>query len=123
MPIISKVDLYNGVTPSANITSNANFELRNNAGNIYFSIEGQNNTALFNTATLTSLVNCKVVSGSLNAGFAVTGPSTASFTLNVGGVTIAKENIKFRATNTLSSSPGASGYTTSSYFGIDLTYS
>lgn len=91
MPTISKVDLYNGVKPSANITSNANFELRNNAGNIYFSIEGQNGTTLFNTATLTSLVNCKVVSGSMNAGFAVTGPSTASFTLNVGELLLQKK--------------------------------
>ena len=111
MPTISKADLYTGVTASANITSNQDFELRNNAGNIYFSIEGQNDTALFNTAKFTSLVNCKVVSGSKNAGFAVTGPTTASFTLNIG------------ATNTLSSSPGLSGDTTSSYFGIDLTYS
>jgi hypothetical protein len=123
MPTISKADLYAGVTASANITSNQDFELRNNAGNIYFSIEGQNDTALFNTAKFTSLVNCKVVSGSKNAGFAVTGPATASFTLNIGGTNIAKENIKFRATNTLSSSPGLSGNTTSSYFGIDLTYS
>jgi len=122
MPTITKADLYTGVTASANITSNANFELRNNAGNIYFSIEGQNGTALFNTATFTSLVSCSVVSGSTNAAFAVTGPATASFTLNIGGSTIIKDNIKFRATNTLSSSPGASGYTTSSYFGIDLTY-
>jgi len=34
MPVISKADLYTGVTASQNITSNANFELRNNAGNI-----------------------------------------------------------------------------------------
>jgi len=116
----SKAELYRGGSPSTDITTNQNFELRNNAGNIYFSIEGQNGTALFNTATLTSLVNCSVVSGSRNAAFAVTGPATASFTLNIGGATIAKENIKFRATNTLSSSPGASGNTTSSFFGIDF---
>ena len=125
MPSISKADLYRGVTASADISSNANFELRNNAGNIYFSIEGQNDTAIFNTATITSLVNCKVVKGSKNAAFSVTGPATASFTLNIGGSTIAQENIKFRATNTL----GYTFYTgsnpdvvTGSYFGIDLEY-
>lgn len=122
MPTISKADLYTGVIAPSDITSNADFILRNSAGNIYFSIEGQNDTALFNTATFTSLVNCKVVSGSKNAAFAVTGPATASFTLNIGGTTIAKENIKFRATNSLSSSPGLSGNTTSSYFGIDVEY-
>lgn len=122
MPTISKADLYTGVIAPSDITSNADFILRNSAGNIYFSIEGQNNTALFNTAKFTSLVNCKVVSGSKNAAFAVTGPITASFTLNIGGTTIAKENIKFRATNSLSSSPGLSGNTTSSYFGIDVEY-
>ena len=99
MPTISKADLYAGVTASQNITSNANFELRNNAGNIYFSIEGQNDTALFDTATFTSLVSCSVTTGSKNAAFAVTGPATASFTLDIGGSTIVKDNIKFRATN------------------------
>ena len=121
MPTISKADLYTGVTASANISSNANFELRNNAGNIYFSIEGQNGTALFNTATFTSLVNCKVVNGSKNAAFAVTGPATASFTLDIGGSTIVKDNIKFRATNTLKYNLGDST-ASGSYFGIDLTY-
>lgn len=125
MPVISKADLYTGVTASIDITSNKNFELRNNAGNIYFAIEGQNDTALFNTATFTSLVSCSVVSGSTNAAFAVTGPTTASFTLNYGGTNIAKENIKFRATNSevytfyTGSNPGK---LTGSFFGIDLTY-
>jgi len=122
MPTISKVDLYNGVKPSANITSNANFELRNNAGNTYFNIEGQNDTALFNTATITSLVNCSVVSGSISAGFSVNGMSTASFTLNLGGVTIAQENIRFLATNSKVYSTGDST-ASGSFFGIDLTYS
>ena len=122
MPTISKVDLYNGVNPSANITSNANFELRNNAGNTYFNIEGQNDTALFNTATITSLVNCSVVSGSISAGFSVNGMSTASFTLNLGGVTIAQENIRFLATNSKVYSTGDST-ASGSFFGIDLTYS
>jgi len=121
MPTISKADLYTGVTASANITSNANFELRNNAGNIYFAIEGQNDTALFDTATFTSLVNCTVVSGSKNAAFSVTGTATASFTLDIGGSTIVKDNIKFRATNTLKYSLGDST-ASGSYFGIDLTY-
>ena len=122
MPTISKVDLYNGVKPSANITSNANFELRNNAGNTYFNIEGQNDTALFNTATITSLVNCSVVSGSISAGFSVNGMSTASFTLNLGGVTIAQENIRFLANNSKVYSTGDST-ASGSFFGIDLTYS
>ena len=122
MPTISKVDLYNGVKPSADITSNANFELRNNAGNTYFNIEGQNDTALFNTATITSLVNCSVVSGSISAGFSVNGMSTASFTLNLGGVTIAQENIRFLATNSKVYSTGDST-ASGSFFGIDLTYS
>lgn len=122
MPTISKADLYTGVTASADITSNANFELRNNAGNMYFTIQGQNNTALFDNVTLTSLVNCTVVSGSISAGFSVTGPATASFTLNYGGTNIAKENIRFIATNTLVYSLGDST-ASGSYFGIDLTYS
>ena len=76
--------------------------LRNNASNIYFSIEGQNDTALFDSVTFTSLVNCSVTTGSKNAAFTIAGPATASFTLNTGGSTIVKDNIKFRATNTLS---------------------
>ena len=123
MPTISKVDLYNGVTATADITANQDFVLTNDAGNIYFNIEGQNNTALFNTAKFTSLVNCSVVSGSKNAGFSVRGKSTATFTLDIGGTNIAKENIKFKATNSLTNFPGLSGNNTGSYFGISLTYS
>ena len=122
MPTITKADLFTGVTASANITSNQDFELRNNMGNIYFTIEGQNNTELFNTATFTSLVNCSIVSSSKNAGFSVNGFNTASFTLNVGGTTIAKENIRFIATNSKIYSTGDST-DSGSYFGIDLTYS
>ena len=125
MPDISKADLHTGVTASANITSNANFILRNDAGNTYFTIQGQNDTELFNTATFTSLVSCSVVSGSKSAGFSVNGHSTASFTLNIGGTTIVKENIRFIATNDLVSTfyTGSNfGMITGSYFGIDVTY-
>jgi len=115
----SKADLYRGGSSSTDITTNQNFELRNNAGNTYFNIEGQNGTALFNTATITSLVNCSVVSGSMSAGFSVNGMSTASFTLNLGGVTIAKENIRFIATNSKVYSTGDST-ASGSFFGIDF---
>lgn len=122
MPVsYTKAELYTGVTASADITSNISCELRNNGGNTYFSIESSGNTALFGKASFNTLDKCTVVSGSKNAVFAVNGPATASFNLNIGGATIPKENIKFRATNSEVYSIGDST-DSGSYFGIDLTY-
>jgi hypothetical protein len=73
---------------------------------------------VFNSASLSSLVNCTVVSGSTNAGFIINPTATATFIFTPSS-TIAKEEARFNAANSLVYSlgdPTASG----SAFGVDL---
>ena len=84
----------------------------------YFNIEGVNGKDIFNTASLSSLVNCSVVTESIHAGFIVDSNSTATFTFTPSA-TIAKEDVRFIASNTLVyniNDTTASG----SAFGVDL---
>lgn len=124
MPSYTKQQLKNGTTASADIPASAqSFELRNDAGNIYFSIESLNTTKVFNTASITNFVNCSLVSGSKNGVFSVLGTgnsSTSSFTFTPTSV-IPQEDIRFRATNTLVYSTG-DPTDSGSFFGIDMSY-
>ncbi len=120
MPTYTRTQLRNGVSAAANLTAATyNFSLVNNTGNIYFSIEGKNGELPFTKATINTPVNCSFVTGSMNAGFAVKGDSTATFNLVVTS-TINASNIKFRATNTLVENQA--NPVTGSIFGIEASY-
>jgi hypothetical protein len=75
---------------------------------------------VFNSASLSSLVNCTVVSGSTNAGFIINPTATATFTFTPSS-TIAKEEVRFNAANSLVYSLGDST-ASGSAFGVDLNY-
>ena len=122
MPTYTRTQLRDGVNADANLTAATyNFSLVNNGGNIYFTIEGKNDELPFTKASINTPVNCSFVTGSKNAGFSVSGNSTATFNLVVTD-TINVNDIKFKATNPLIYSLGdttASG----SVFGIEASYS
>lgn len=122
MPTYTRTQLRDGVNADANLTAATyNFSLVNNGGNIYFTIEGQNDELPFTKASINTPINCSFVTGSKNAGFSVSGNSTATFNLVVTD-TINVNDIKFKATNSLIYSLGdttASG----SVFGIEASYS
>ena len=121
MPTYTKQQLKSGTTASADIPASAqSFELKNDAGSIYFSIESLNNTFVFNTASVTGLTNCSLVSGSKNGAFIVNSKSTGSFTFTPTSV-IPQEDIRFRATNIEVYSINDST-SSGSFFGIDLEY-
>ena len=70
---------------NADFSSAKNFSLVNNISTTaYFNIEGarlSNNTykKIFDSASITTLVNCTVITGSSQAGFIVDPNSTATF--------------------------------------------
>ena len=120
MPTYTRTQLRDGVNADANLTSATyNFSLVNNGGNIYFTIEGENDELPFTKASINTPVNCSFVTGSKNAGFSVNGSSTATFNLVVTS-TINASNIKFRATNTLVENQA--NPVTGSIFGIEASY-
>ena len=98
----------------------------NNNSTAYFAIEGNeywNGTRfvykdVFRSASLSSLSNCTVVSGSSNAAFIINPNATATFNFTPTAL-IVKEQVKFSAPNTIVYSVAdltASG----SLLGIDL---
>ena len=127
MATFTRLELRNYVTDTDDFSSARNFSLENNVSTTaYFNIEGVrywNGTQhvykdVFNTASITSLNNCSVVTGSVQAAFIIDPNATATFTFTPSA-TIAKEDIQFVASNTLVFSTGdntASG----SAFGVDL---
>ena len=125
MPTYTRTDLRNGVTASANITTGATtFILVNNLPNVtYFVIEGTNYVVdslpyyrqIFSSASISSLVNCTVITESMHAGFIVDPSSTATFSFTPS-VTIPASHIRFVATNPTI----LSGSTTTTY-GIELS--
>ena len=101
MATFTRAELREGVYASANFTVDTyNFTLTNNTGNSYFAIESKNGESVFNKASISNNVNCSFVTGSKNAAFSVNGNSSSTFSLVVNEE-IAKENIKFTATNSL----------------------
>jgi hypothetical protein len=125
MPTYTRTDLRNGVTASADITTGAKtFTLVNDLPNVtYFVIEGTNYVVdslpyyrqIFSSASISSLVNCTVITESMHAGFIVNPSSTATFSFTPS-VTIPASHIRFVATNPTI----LSGSTTTTY-GIELS--
>ena len=128
----TRKQLRNFVTNSANFTAQAyTFELVNNtATTAYFAIEGDRYYVsesgvfvghkykdVFNSASLGSLTNCTVVSGSSNAGFIIDPSATATFTFTPTS-TISKDLVLLSAPNV--ESLNFENPVTASYFGVDL---
>ncbi len=122
MATFTRAELREGAYASTNFAADTyNFTLTNNTGNSYFAIESKNGESVFNKASITNNVNCSFVTGSKNAAFSVNGNSSPTFSLVVDEE-IAKEDIKFTATNSLVYSlgdPTSSG----SIMGIEVSYS
>ena len=125
MPSFTREQLRSFTTNSANFTSTAfTFTLENNATTTaYFAIEGGRYfngethvyKDVFNSASLGSLTNCTVVSGSLNAGFIINPSATASFTFTPTSI-ISKDLVLLSAPN----AKVISG-STETFYGVDLT--
>lgn len=70
MPSYTRQQLSEGITASANISSNINCTLVSNASSVsYFNIEGVNGKTLFSTHSITNPVNCSFVSESNHISF------------------------------------------------------
>jgi len=126
MATYTRQQLRDGVTASANLTTATTFTLVNNIPNVtYFVIEGTSYTLdsipyyrqIFSSASVTSLVNCSMVTESMHAGFIVNSSSTATFSFTPS-VTIPASHIRFVATN-----PTILSGSTSTIYGIELTTS
>ena len=101
MATFTRLQLRTYQTDSADFSGARTFELINNLNTTaYFNIEGVNGKDVFNSASLSSLVNCSVVTESMHAGFIINPNSTATFTFTPSS-TIVKEDIRFIASNTL----------------------
>ena len=108
----TRLQLRSPQTASSNFTAQAyTFTLENNLSQTaYFALEGKDyyNTAasqslvkdVFNSSSITSLTNCSVVTGSVNAGFIIDSGSTATFVFTPTS-TINKDQVKFSAPNSL----------------------
>jgi len=129
MPTYTRTQLRDGVTASANLTTGAKtFTLVNDAPTTsYFVIEGTTFSEpsspyggiayrqIFNSASVTSLVNCSMVTESMHAAFIVNPSSTATFSFTPS-VTIPAAHIKFIAAN-----PTILSGSTSTVYGIELS--
>lgn len=118
MATFTRLELRNYVKDTADFSGDRNFELVNNASTTaYFNIEGvrhfvsesgDNSTGfvghryrdIFNTASLVSLTNCSVITGSTHASFIINRGATATFTFSPSE-TIPKEHVNFVASNVL----------------------
>jgi len=119
MANFTRLQLRTYQTDTSNFSGPRNFSLENNLSTTaYFNIEGVNGKDIFNSASLSSLVNCSVVTESVHAGFIINPNSTATFTFTPSS-TIVKEDVRFIASNALVyniNDTTASG----SAFGVDL---
>jgi len=120
----TRAELRNKISASEdfNGTDAVTFTLVNNlTTTAYFNIEGarispNNYKDIFNSASVTDLVNCSVITESAHAGFIVNPDVTASFTFapTTGGG-INKEDIRFVASN-----PKLISGSTQTVYGIEL---
>jgi len=123
MPTFTREQLRARKTHSANFTSAISFSMENNASSTaYFNIEGAELgngkiKKVFDTASLSNIVSCSVVSGSLQAGFIILPNTTGSFVFTPSS-TIAKEEVELSSSNVKRL---ASGSTPVSFFGVNLT--
>lgn len=125
----TREELRSYTTHSSDFSSAATFTLVNNATTTaYFAIEGgryyvsesgvfvgHKYKDVFNSASLSSLTNCTVVSGSQNAGFIIDPSATAEFIFTPTS-TIDKDLVLFSAPN----AKVISG-STETFYGVDLT--
>lgn len=121
----TRLQLRNRTTASEDFDANdsVTFELSNNiTTTAYFNIEGaregNSRKDIFNTASVTSLISCSMVTESIHAGFIVEPNTTGSFVFTPTA-DIASGSIEFIAANSLVFSTEditASG----SVFGVDL---
>jgi hypothetical protein len=101
MPVFTREQLRNFTTNSVDFTSTSyTFNLDNNASTTAgFAIEGVNKD-IFNSASISNLIGCTVVSGSANAAFIIEPNTSARFDFTPTS-TISKDLIKFSAPNVL----------------------
>ena len=123
MPSFTREQLRTFTTNSADFTAVVHtFTLVNNASTVAgFSMEGKDGKEIFESGSITSLLNCSLVSGSNNVAFLIDSGSTATFTFTPTS-TISQEDILMLAPNALVYSlddTTASG----SYFGVNLDIS
>lgn len=107
----TRAELRDGVIPSFgnyNPGVETSFVLVNNLPSVvYFNIEGTSYVSgslpfyrqIFNSASVTSLVNCTMVTESMHAGFIVNPSSTATFTFAPTTAPIPPSHLKFIASN------------------------
>ena len=129
MPTYTRTQLRDGVTASADITTGLKtFRLVNDIPNVtYFNIEGtifsDPNSPyggiayrqIFNSASVSSLVSCSIVTESMHAGFIINPLSTATFDFTPS-VVIPASHIKFITTN-----PTVLSGSTTTVYGVDLS--
>ena len=130
MPTYTRTQLRDGVVASADITTGAKtFTLVNDLPyTSYFNIEGTIYSdpsspyggvayrQIFNSASVTSLVNCSVITESMHAGFIINPSSTATFSFTPS-VTIPAAHIRFIAAN-----PTVLSGSSTTVYGVDLSY-
>ena len=86
MATFTRLQLRTYQTDSANFSGARTFELVNNLNTTaYFNIEGVNGKDVFNSASLSSLVNCSVVTESMHAGFIITANKKRDGATNMSG--------------------------------------
>jgi hypothetical protein len=130
MPTYTRTELRDGVVTTAGITTGAKtFTLINDIPYVtYFVIEGTTFSdpsspyggiayrQIFNSASISSLTNCTVITESVHAGFIVNPSSTATFSFTPS-VTIPASHIKFIATN-----PTVLSGSVTTVYGVNLSY-
>jgi len=86
MATFTRLQLRTYQTDSEDFLGARTFELVNNLSTTaYFNIEGTNGKDVFNSASLSSLVNCSVVTESIHAGFIVTANGKRDGATNMSG--------------------------------------
>lgn len=86
MATFTRLQLRTTQTDTKNFTVPRTMSLENNISTTaYFNIEGVNGKDVFNSASLTSLVNCSVVTESLHAGFIIFPNGKVSGATNISG--------------------------------------
>ena len=124
----TRTELRDGVIPSFGSYFpgvETSFVLVNNLPSVvYFNIEGTSYVSgslpfyrqIFNSASVTSLVNCTMVTESMHAGFIVNPSSTATFNFQAVGAIIGSGHMRFIAAN-----PTILSGSTATVYGIEFT--
>jgi hypothetical protein len=124
--VLASVGDFSNFFPGAQWT----FTLVNNIPNVtYFNIEGVAFSdpsspyggiayrQIFNSASVSSLVNCTMVTESMHASFIINPSSTATFTFEAVGVPVPISHVRYVATN-----PTVLSGSVTTVYGVDLSY-